>query len=185
MVEGIMGMIGVLIGSIIAYYSQYKLSEQNKKYEELKYIKRLKLEKYEYILEDIRHEIRSYSFVSVIMDKILKYYENNSLTEDILNKELDTIKGEGNHRSIYLNSYDFLFNKKDLDLIKDSRLIKECIDLDLRIIPNVNMTNIKNVEFRRDMLSLSVKANSIFLMYVDLLEKIKLEMEKELKIEQN
>lgn len=182
MAEGIMGMIGVLIGSILAYYSQYKISEQNKKYEELKYIKRLKLEKYENVLEDIRHEIRNYSSVCAITNKILRYYDNNNLTEDILNSELDIIKREGNHRSIYLNSYDFLFDKKYLDSIKNSSTLKECLDLDFRIIANINMTNIKNVDFRRDMLRLSTKANSVAMAYTDLLEKIKSEMERELQI---
>lgn len=181
MVEGIIGILGVVTGSITTYFAQYNLSKQNQKYEEMKYIKKLKLEKYEYILEDIRHEIRNYSSVSIILQKILKYYEDNSLTEDLLNKELDLITKEGNHRSIYLNSYDFLFNKKGLDSIKDSIITKECMDLDLRVIPNINMTNIKNIDFRRDMLNLSLKANSVFLMYDDLLEKIKSEIEKELK----
>lgn len=180
MIEGIIGLIGVIIGSFIAYCSQHKILEQSLKYEELRYIKKLKLEKYEFILQDIKNKIRSYSFTSIVISKILNYYNDGILTEDILKKEIDIIAQEGKYLYTYLYDYDFLFNKKDLDLIRDSKLEKDCVELDLKVIPNINMTNIKDLNFRIDMKNLSVKANSIAIMYSELLNKVKLEMAKEL-----
>lgn len=173
MIEGIIGVIGVLIGSAITYYSQYKTQLQELKFKEKSTIKNLKLEKYELVLEDIRNEIRHYSTVYGSISKILDLYDLDKLRGENLISEINLIDIESNYHCTNLYRYGFLFGVDNIDNFIDSDLRAKYLMLLTDVLSKINMESVKDEDFRWNVTHLRFMAKDLSLKYVEVSDKVK------------
>lgn len=138
---------GTIIGSGMAFCIQNYLQKKNNEYMNRCYIRDLKLEKYDLLLDEIKSNIRCLSSVYIGIENIVIMLENKTLTNERLEKVLDDIQKEGDFYNTTIYRYDFLFKNSNIRNVLDSDLYKKTMNLDVRIIPHITMKNIQKEDF--------------------------------------
>lgn len=171
---------GTIIGSAMTFCIQNHLQKKNNEYMNKCYIRDLKLEKYDLLLDEIKSNIRSLSSVYIGIENIVIMLENGTLTNEKLEEVLNNIQKEGDFYNTSIYRYDFLFKNSNIRDVLNSELYEDTLNLHIKIIPRITMENIQKESFSWDMKLLARRSKELSDMFTDVSDSIKKEMQNNL-----